>query len=112
MTAASATQVSLSWAAPAGGAQHYEVERGPRLSGPFAVVETTAGTTFTDTAVAGGAAYLYRVRAVGKRRPTLRGEQRGAGGGLHLRGRPPGGGRDGRQGAAPRRAAAGREPSG
>jgi RHS repeat-associated protein len=64
VTASSAAQISLSWNAPAGGADHYEVERGQSLAGPYTFAGTTQGTTFNDTAVAGGVAYLYRVRAV------------------------------------------------
>lgn len=66
VTSASATQVVVSWAPPAGGAHHYEVERGQSLAGTYTSVGTAAGgaTTFSDTTVTGGAAYLYRVRAV------------------------------------------------
>lgn len=66
VTTSSATQLALSWSAPSGGADHYEVERGQSLSGSYAFVGTAAGnaSTFSDTTVSSGAAYLYRVRAV------------------------------------------------
>lgn len=65
VTSSSATQVSLSWTPPAGGADHYEVERGQSLTGQYTFVGTAAGSanTFADTTVSAGSAYLYRVRA-------------------------------------------------
>jgi len=65
VTSVSSSQVSLSWTASAGAVDHYEVERATSLAGPFAFVGNAATTSFTDTSVSNGTAYLYRVRAVG-----------------------------------------------
>ena len=65
-TAASATQVSLSWGASSDnvGVSGYRVERCPGSACTnFAEVATPAGTSFSDTGVAGSSAYRYRVRA-------------------------------------------------
>lgn len=66
VTASSTTGVSLSWSPPAGGADHYEVERGQSRAGQFTFVGAVAGNaaTYSDTSVDPGEAYLYRVRAV------------------------------------------------
>ncbi len=63
--AASATQVSLSWTAPAtGSVDHYQVERA-QIVGSFTLLNGNPTTTsFNDTTVSSGPAYLYRVCAV------------------------------------------------
>jgi hypothetical protein len=64
--AAPAPHVNLTWGASTGNFSHYVVERAPTLTGPFSTVgPNVTGTSFTDTTAASGAAYLYRVRAVG-----------------------------------------------
>lgn len=64
VTATSSTSISLSWTAPADAVSNYEVQRGQNPSGLFSVVGSPTGTTFNDTTVSSGSAYLYRVRAV------------------------------------------------
>jgi hypothetical protein len=62
--AATATygQVYLTWTASAG-ATNYNVKRGGSISGPFNIIGTTTGTTFTDTSVINGTTYFYVVSA-------------------------------------------------
>ena len=64
VTSVSATSVSLSWTPPAGGADHYQVERTESIAGPFFFVGNASGATYNDTSVTNLHAYLYRVRAV------------------------------------------------
>lgn len=64
VTAAADTSISLSWTAPAGSVDHYEIERSQNIAGPFLFRANAAGTTFQDTSVTTDQAYLYRVRAV------------------------------------------------
>lgn len=61
--AASSTTITLSWTAPPGSINHYQIERSQRLSGLFMGIANTTTTVFTDNAVSSGNAYLYRVRA-------------------------------------------------
>ena len=65
-TAASASSVSLSWTAPAGSVDHYQVERATNIEGPFFFLTNVGGgtTTHSDNTVTNLQAYLYRVRAV------------------------------------------------
>jgi hypothetical protein len=56
-TAATTTQVGLTWSASAGATQ-YEVQRGG------ATITTTAATNYTDNGVTAGNSYVYRVRAL------------------------------------------------
>jgi hypothetical protein len=64
-TAVSATQVALTWAAPAGSVARYEVERSQSAAGGWSVLNTqVTATSFSDTTASPNAAYLYRVRAV------------------------------------------------
>ncbi len=65
VTSASDTVISLSWTAPGGFVDHYQVERSPSISGPFLFLANAAGTSFNDSTVSTDHAYLYRVRAVG-----------------------------------------------
>ena len=60
-----AASINLSWTAPAGSVDHYQVERSQHVSGPFLLQGTSAGTTYADSSVTAGNAYLYRVRAIG-----------------------------------------------
>ena len=64
VTAASDTSISLSWTAPGGSVDHYQIERSQSIAGPFLFRANSAGTTFQDTSVTTDQAYLYRVRAV------------------------------------------------
>jgi hypothetical protein len=64
VTATSSASVTLSWTAPAGAVDHYEVLRSDTISGSFVVVGNAAGTSFNDTTVTNLRAYLYTVRAV------------------------------------------------
>ncbi|PYQ27130.1 MAG: hypothetical protein DMF56_21465 [Acidobacteria bacterium] len=61
-TATSTSQISLSWNAVAGATQ-YEIQRSS-ASNSYATLITTAATTFNDNTVAGGSAYVYKVRAL------------------------------------------------
>ncbi len=60
----SSTQISLSWTAPSGTVNHYQIERSTSLSGPFTTIGTSATTSFDNTGLSGVHSYLYRVRAV------------------------------------------------
>src|SRR5215213_1016930 len=64
VTSASSSGISLSWTPPAGGADHYQVERSENISGPFSFIGNASGATYNDAAVTNLHAYLYRVRAV------------------------------------------------
>jgi hypothetical protein len=59
----SASAVQLTWTAVAG-ASAYEVERSTSMAGPFSSV-TCAASGCTDSGLAPGTTYLYRVRASG-----------------------------------------------
>ncbi len=61
-TAASASQVNLSWFAVTG-ADHYEVFRSAN-NAAFAQIASPAAAAFIDTNVTAGVTYLYEVRAV------------------------------------------------
>lgn len=62
-TAASSAQVGVTWDAVAG-ANHYELQRSSN-NGPFALVASPTGPSYTDTGVGPGiVTYLYRVQAV------------------------------------------------
>lgn len=62
-TAVSTAQVNLSWTAVAG-ASSYQVDR-LAPGGTFTQIATPMTNSYSDTAVASGTAYCYRVRAVG-----------------------------------------------
>jgi len=64
VTAAANTQITLSWTAPAGAVDHYQVERSESISGPFLFLANVPGTTHNDQSVSNNRAYLYRVRAI------------------------------------------------
>ncbi|MFL6207438.1 MAG: hypothetical protein ACJ74W_01235 [Pyrinomonadaceae bacterium] len=56
--------VDLSWTAPATAVDHYQVERSQNINAGYAVIASSVtGTTYSDTSVTNGVAYLYRVRA-------------------------------------------------
>jgi hypothetical protein len=62
---ASPAGIELAWDAVIDATLHgYEVLRGTAAGGPYAVIGSTSGPTFTDTAVTEGATYWYVVRAV------------------------------------------------
>jgi hypothetical protein len=62
--ATNSTQVSLTWTISSpSGVHHYDIER-KLNNGPYTKISTATTTTYTDTTVNGGAAYVYRVRAV------------------------------------------------
>jgi RHS repeat-associated protein len=60
ITSAADNQVSLSWSSTGA---NFRVERKASLSGTYALVGTAATTSFNDTNVSRGNAYLYRVCA-------------------------------------------------
>ena len=64
VTGAADASLSLSWTAPAGSVDHYQIERSQSIAGPFLFRANSATTTFNDTSVTTDQAYLYRVRAV------------------------------------------------
>jgi endoglucanase len=55
-------QVTLSWNAT-GGAASYNVKRSSASGGPYALIASTAGTSYTDEGLAGGT-YYYVVSGV------------------------------------------------
>ncbi len=61
-TAASSSQVNLSWTGVSG-ATEYRVFRSSTSGGPYTQIGTTTGTTFSDTGRACNTAYFYVVRA-------------------------------------------------
>lgn len=61
----SASQTVLTWSASSGPVAYYQVERSQSIAGPYTALSPNAGeTSFTDTTMSDGIAYLYRVRAV------------------------------------------------
>ena len=63
-TAASTSQVNLSWA-PVTGATSYEIFRATSVSGGYSLLMTTSNTTHADLAVSANTTYLYKVRVTG-----------------------------------------------
>ena len=61
-TPAGTTQINLSWSAVAG-ATEYRVYRSLTSGGPYNLVGTTAGTSFSNTGLTCGTTYFYVVRA-------------------------------------------------
>lgn len=61
-TAATTTQVSVSWSASSGATQ-YELVRKSASSG-YTTLVTTPSTNYSDTSVVAGASYVYKVRAI------------------------------------------------
>lgn len=62
-TAITTTHVDVSWNLTSGAAQ-YEVDRASATSGGYALLITTASTSYADTSVTGGLTYIYKVRAI------------------------------------------------
>ena len=60
----SSSQASLTWSAPSGTVDHYQIERSQSLSGPFIAIGTSETTSFNDNGVTAVNSYLYRVRAI------------------------------------------------
>lgn len=70
VNATSGSQIALKWAAS--GSNNYQIERSTGgTASTFALLSTTAATTFLDNAVNSGTAYLYRVRAVNSTTNTV-----------------------------------------
>jgi fibronectin type 3 domain-containing protein len=63
VTSVGTTSVGLSWSEPTGGAASYELERGTSATGPWGAPVTITGRSHTDTGLAAGTSYWYRVRA-------------------------------------------------
>jgi Fibronectin type III domain len=63
-TASSTTQVNISWTAPTGAVDHYQVERSQNGSSFTVLSGNPTATSFTDSTASASTAYLYRVRAV------------------------------------------------
>jgi hypothetical protein len=61
-TAATTTQVNVSWSASSGAAQ-YELQRKSPSSG-YTTLITTSSTSYPDTSVTAGITYVYKVRAI------------------------------------------------
>jgi hypothetical protein len=61
-TAASSSQVSLSWAA-ASGASSYKIQRSPDGSTGWAQIGTSTSVSYTDTGLSPSTTYFYRVLA-------------------------------------------------
>jgi hypothetical protein len=61
-TTASATAINVAWTA-AVGASEYHVYRSTTTGGPYSLVGTTAGTSFSDTGLTCNTTYFYVVRA-------------------------------------------------
>jgi subtilisin-like proprotein convertase family protein len=62
-TAASQTQINVSWTASAG-ATSYNILRSTTSGGPYSLVGTSATTSFSDTGLTCNTAYYYVVQAV------------------------------------------------
>jgi fibronectin type 3 domain-containing protein len=63
VTSVGTSSIGLSWTEPTGGAASYELERGTSASGPWGAPVTITGRSHTDTGLAAGTTYWYRVRA-------------------------------------------------
>lgn len=58
------TQITVTWTAPTGGADSYEVSRAQTVGGAYTVLSPNpTSPSFADTSAALGGTYLYRVRA-------------------------------------------------
>jgi len=62
-SAASETQIDLSWGASSG-ADSYNVKRGGTSGGPYTTIASPAGTSFSDTGLSADTTYYYVVSAV------------------------------------------------
>ncbi|MFL5343027.1 MAG: IPT/TIG domain-containing protein [Gemmataceae bacterium] len=63
-TAASSSQINLSWNGPAG-ATGYKVQRSPDGAGNWVQIGTGPGTNYSDTGLSASTTYYYRVSATG-----------------------------------------------
>ena len=63
-TAASTSQVDLSWG-PVSGASSYEVFRATSITGNYSLAGATSNTVLSDNTVSANTTYLYKVRAIG-----------------------------------------------
>jgi hypothetical protein len=65
-TAISNAQVNITWTAPSGPVDHYELDRKQSFSAPFIKIANVpaSATSFSDQNLYGSVAYLYQVRAV------------------------------------------------
>jgi chitodextrinase len=61
-TAAGTSQVQVTWAAPQGSVDHYEVWR--RTTGSYSKIDDAGSTSYADAGVSPNVTYLYAVRAV------------------------------------------------
>jgi RHS repeat-associated protein len=62
LTSTAGASVTLNWTAAAG-ATNYRVTRATSKNGPYSFVGTTSATSYNDTSVTSGTAYLYRICA-------------------------------------------------
>jgi hypothetical protein len=62
-SAASSSQINLSWTDKSTNETAFKVERATASAGPWTQIGTTAGTTFASTALAASTTYYFRVRA-------------------------------------------------
>ncbi len=67
---ASSTSVKVSWKAVSG-ASAYQVYRATSASGTYTLVKTTTSTSFTNTGLAKGKTYYFKVRAYNKTGSTV-----------------------------------------
>jgi titin len=65
-TAASATQINLTWPDASGNETGFQIERSPTSQQGFALIQTVAAntTTYADAGITEGTLYYYRVRAI------------------------------------------------
>ncbi|MEA2204181.1 MAG: hypothetical protein QOE77_957 [Blastocatellia bacterium] len=61
---AASGMIRLSWNAPAGSVDHYQIERSQSLAGPFLPIGNSTTTNFDDTTVSSINSYLYRARSI------------------------------------------------
>ena len=62
-SAASATQINLSWNNPTGTEAGYKIMRASSSGGSFSQIATTASTSYSNTGLSASTAYFYKVKA-------------------------------------------------